>query len=563
MQVAECPPAPSQALSASWYNPRIKRSNFKMRVTSAGRLPVLTALFACVASLLTTPSHAAITLQLAQTHVFDAPSKDFTTAEDGTTLEWDPPLNLHLVGSRTALAIVEFGDVTNPTNPKLSIRNAHTSTPVEIALNDPTGLPATHGDDGSNQPPGWGSCETSPSPCRAAYDAIAVDDGKYSATAYSAKIPAELVKKGLHIQVVHDGGSETWASDIPVGAPTKFEFKTLGMYLFGADPASTTDEAGTAITVESLQMSDEEQREYAVRHPFASMTFTLHPAKYFKSSYLVRGPWTHNGIQAAAFRSYSREEMVAAGGRNALLDSTLAILSAVKEVSGDREMATQYYGAVVQHDVSGVWTSTGGGWGGGMNGVGLHKYDPIMFHELGHGFNLPHVGGEYPNKYPYPNGGLKGSGWAYDEHKDQFYDVFHKTDHCPIVDGVPGTPDVAVDDSGRCYKQDVMQSGDETKDGGMMYGLYSDFDVARIQRLFEGTEAKHPNNGFWQREVTDAGGYAYWNISTHEWIDQEFTFDLLETDWRTRDKDPWYWDKYYMPHQTTEQDFALAVLTVS
>ena len=519
---------------------------------------------------------AEISLQLAQSHVFTAPSKTWSTADDGTTLEEnDPQLELHLVGLRKALAIVEFGDVSAPVNPKLSITNNDTVTPVVIDLEPPSELPPTYGDVNSTD---------------------AADGVPYSTTTYSAKIPAELVKPILNIKVVHGDGEKTW-SDIPVGAPTRLELVGLGMYLFGADPSTTVEKVwdgnqmvvdnSKPINIDKLKMTDLEQQEFMVRLPISSLKFELHPAKYFKSPYLVRGP--RSGREA--FRGNQRNDFAPDLPFN-LLDSTLSIVQSIKDASGDGHMASQYYGLVVQHDENGEWISTGGGWGGGMNGVGLHRWDDIMIHELGHGFNIPHVGDSYPKKYPYERGSIKGSGWAYDEFKDKFYDVYRKVNIIKHEDFSDynyneGITNVIKDENGKfsevkchangnCnvgsefvaasdaadnfYKQDVMQNGN--KDLGMTYGLFSDFNAAKIQRVFEGTSLQHPRNGPYQRDVTPAGGLAVWDPATHKYVDQELNFDIFPVE-----SDPgkkfWYWDKYQVRHQTADAAFVLAVLTLS
>ena len=97
--------------------------------------------------------HGAITLQLAQSHVFSAPNRTFTEYNMSSPFN-EPDFGLHLVGARLALAIVEFGDITNPTNPRLSITNDETTSPVEIALRTPEHLPKTQGDTNATDPLG-------------------------------------------------------------------------------------------------------------------------------------------------------------------------------------------------------------------------------------------------------------------------------------------------------------------------------------------------------------------------------------------------------------------------
>ena len=46
--------------------------------------------------------------------------------------------------------------------------------------------------------------------------------------------------------------------------------------------------------------------------------------------------------------------------------------------------------------------------------------------EQGHAFGMPHAGGAYDDgKYPYENGGLKGSAWAYDVTTNNMIDIIN------------------------------------------------------------------------------------------------------------------------------------------
>ena len=82
--------------------------------TTTTRVLALVAALACVLSC----THGAVTLQLAQSHVFPAPNRTWTLNDGYNLIDGYNDLDLHLVGARLALAIVEFGDVTNPTNPR-------------------------------------------------------------------------------------------------------------------------------------------------------------------------------------------------------------------------------------------------------------------------------------------------------------------------------------------------------------------------------------------------------------------------------------------------------------
>lgn len=89
-------------------------------------------------------------------------------------------------------------------------------------------------------------------------------------------------------QVRRDGDGKV---GLVVGAPVDFEVISLPFYLFGADPANTTDDKGRLMTPDFVgKMSEGRVREFQARMPLATFRSTLHPARYFKSDYIVVGP---------------------------------------------------------------------------------------------------------------------------------------------------------------------------------------------------------------------------------------------------------------------------------
>ena len=133
----------------------------------------------------------------------------------------------------------------------------------------------------------------------------------------------------------------------------------------------------------------------------------------------------------------------------------------------------------------GQYSHPGGGLGGGHRGSGDYSHGGIFVHEQGHAFGIPHTAGWYgEGKFPYPNGGLAGSAWAYDVTRHVMIDVYHHgslaSDHwCKAADS-----SIPVADNGLCYKQDPMQSG-SGMEAGQVYQIYADFNAAHIQRYFE------------------------------------------------------------------------------
>jgi hypothetical protein len=149
-------------------------------------------------------------LQLAQTHVIESlPKKVWKTEKMDQKLE--------LVGSRKALAIVEFGSEPVPASPQLVVRNGPGTSDTIVPLNPPSAFPPTAGD----------------------VDPASLDDGApYSATAYSALLDAPLVAPlPAHLEVyiaLSGGGEKLYNLTGDVGCPTHMNVITLPFYLFGA-----------------------------------------------------------------------------------------------------------------------------------------------------------------------------------------------------------------------------------------------------------------------------------------------------------------------------------------
>ena len=130
---------------------------------------------------------------------------------------------------------------------------------------------------------------------------------------------------------------------------------------------------------------------------------------------------------------------------------------------------------------------------------------------------MPHGADAYDSgRYPYENGGMKGSAWAYDVHRNKamtspkpssllpppssssLLAAYYRCSPPPpsplkMIDvydhhEMPCTRDAAIprDAHGRCFKQDPMQGG-SGKEAGTHYQIFSDFNAARVQSWLEGT----------------------------------------------------------------------------
>ena len=186
-------------------------------------------------------------------------------------------VDLHLVGECDVLAIVEFGNQVT-SSPKLFVSNDRTgANAVEVALRSPDHMPDTQG------------------------DAVEL----YSHTAWTAKIPGELVTRGMQIFVEWAEGEKTW-SDITVGAPTPFELVSLPLYFFGAHPDDTKDGLGHPLTPELAgRMPTSVEAEYRERLPISRFHTRLHPARFFRSDHAVVGPRLGDGVSTGKHGSYA------------------------------------------------------------------------------------------------------------------------------------------------------------------------------------------------------------------------------------------------------------------
>ena len=140
------------------------------------------------------------------------------------------------------------------------------------------------------------------------------------------------------------------------------------------------------------------------------------------------------------------------------MSAVLDTLSALRRANGEASTNNQYYAPLMMLDAQGVYTSPGGGLGGGSLGTGDYDYGGIFIHEQGHAFGMPHAGEAYDQgKFPYPGGSLLGSVWGFDAARGQFLAPFIP----PTADSASGClddPSRQKDGEGRCVKQDPMQS---------------------------------------------------------------------------------------------------------
>jgi hypothetical protein len=439
-----------------------------------------------------TPSLGVLTLQrleVAQTHLLP----------DGVR-SWAPPTpanaseSLHLVGGREALALVRLsaGNATQPVLEGLIDGQSLGTVP----LDPPTQLP----------------------PTEAAGPAYASD-------LHSALLPATWLKPGLKLRAKATNYTAGEARAVEVGADMPFTVRVLPFYLFGADETNS----GRPLSVTGAPPADAIAEMFA-KWPVARLDAVNHPARRVQWPTLVIGPRNDvNGQAQAAYVARSTQDYK---DGFAGLAGVLGVLGALRGANGEGALPVQYYAPLLALDATGKYSGAGGGLGGGSVGAGDELYAGIFIHEQGHAFGLPHVGDAYDDgRYPYAWGSLNGSAWGYDGRRKELLAPFVPTTAASYAKcktqafgGKPRT----LDDSGRCVKQDPMQSGSGDQAAGYRYATFSDYSTAVMQRYFEGrttldSQGRHVADGRLVPDAAFPSGYKQWDTLDKRWIEAPTT----------------------------------------
>jgi hypothetical protein len=414
-------------------------------------------------------------LEVAQTHLIPPEGKSWTGGKLAA-------YNLHLVGNREALVLVDFdpngGAVTKPVleafvnNQKLG----------EVALNTPDTLPKTE----ANGP-------------------------AYSGTAHWAKLERTWIKPGLTLSVKGMNTNSSAPRAVKVGAPAEFTILTLPFYLFGLTE--------NAIPLSQTATADQVTRdEYFAKHPFADLKIINHAAQKVVWPYIIVGP--REGRAAQKVESAEQQ-----GDGYAVMSAILDTLGAMRNANGDGPINNHYYAPLLMANQAGKYVNPGGGLGGGNLGTGDYAYAGIFIHEAGHAFGMPHANdGFNGGTYPYTGGSLKGSGWGFDQNKNRFLAPIVPSNaetfkNC-ATDGFPMGRQ--LDDQKRCIKQDPMQSGAGDQAMGDKYTMFSDFNASVVQQYLEGTTTlkngkREYDGGRIFKDPSSSTGYSHWDT-----IDSKF-----------------------------------------
>ncbi|MFD1787013.1 M66 family metalloprotease [Sphingomonas floccifaciens] len=404
-------------------------------------------------------------IDFAQTHVVPAQGISFASDEKDR--------DLHLIGNRAALAIVRLGaaDAVSP-----SIEASRDGKVLgSVALAPPTALPATEGGG----------------------PAFATD-------AWTADLPRQWIVPGTQFIVKAVNYAPSDPVSPLIGADSAMSLRVLPFYLFGATEANTQP-------LSVVQRPDPAvEREIVAKWPVADLDVAPHPAGYVKWDHLVISP---NGGRPAYVMTNSDQEQ----GGSELLGGVLGILNALQRANGDSRTNNAYYASLLPLGAKGTYRWSGGGLGtiaGGV-GAGPFYFGGTFIHELGHGLGLGHAGHE--SNYPYPAGSLKGSAWGFDPDRRQFLSPLVPT----TASNYKGCARKhQLDEAGRCFKQDPMQNGIGDQDPSYRFTMFSDFNVARMQRWLEGVTTVGSNGQpvfSGGRVFVQPDGYKRWNSVSRTW----------------------------------------------
>ena len=398
------------------------------------------------------PSPSIQKLEVAQTHVIPPEGKSWT----GSKLA---PYNLHLVGNRQALVLVDFNLSAGTVEKPILEAFVNNQKLGEVALNAPDTLPKTE----ANGP-------------------------TYTDTAFWAKLEQAWIKPGLELRVKGSNTDPSKRQAVKVGAPAEFTVLTLPFYLFGltesAIPLSQTATADQTTT-----------DEYFAKHPFADLQIKNHAAQKIVWPYIIVEPRQGRAAQKVEYKEQQ-------GDGYAVMSAILDTLGAMRNANGDGPINNHYYAPLLMANKAGNYSSPGGGLGGSHLGTGDYAYAGIFIHEAGHAFGMPHANdGFQDGTYPYTGGSLKGSSWGFDQNNNRFLAPFVPSNaetfkNC-ATDDFP--MDRQLDAQKRCIKQDLMQSGAGDQAAGDRYTMFSDFNASVVQQYMEGTttlkNGKHEYKG--------------------------------------------------------------------
>lgn len=430
-----------------------------------------------------------VTLELAQTHVLPPDGLNWTLRNGSGTVTATE--SLHLTGGRAALALVKLS-ATDASNPRLEGRRGATVLGT-VPLAPPAQLPPTE-----------------------------ASGPAYASGTHSATLPGDWLRPGLGLRVLADNYTPSPVRNVIVGGDFAMTLRVLPFYVFGATETNTA----RPLTLTGAPDAATRQ-EILAKWPVTTLDASNHPAGKVQWPYLVIGPrGDRSGVAQPAYVA-SRTEDYRDGFAG--MSAVLGVLGGLLSANGESPQAVQYYAPLLALNAAGAYQGPGGGLGGGSVGTGDEASAGIFIHEQGHAFGLPHVGEAFDQgRYPYEWGSLDGSAWGYDSFRREFLAPFlpataTRFNGC-AGDTFGGHPR-ALDDAGRCVKQDPMQSGAGDQAQGYRFATFSDYSTGVMQRYFEGRTTlasdgvtHRYSGGKLVRDAAFPGGYKRWDTLDRQFV---------------------------------------------
>ncbi|MBS0427122.1 MAG: hypothetical protein JSR41_07525 [Proteobacteria bacterium] len=303
----------------------------------------------------------------------------------------------------------------------------------------------------------------------------------YSTVKHSILLPKEWIQPGTKLQVSRSGAAGSVDVPLSVGPSVDVTLWTWPFFYYGAKASASP----RSIAIEASSKGNSGitwDRSYVQRMPFSRLLpHTMGPIEMAVG---IAPPVNDANFCHPAF-AYSSESQLSQSGHDGFftMGQTLLWATAVgKQYTGnnDRDLAAAYWMPLEQSAGNGKQSAEwGGGLGGSRRGTGdQDEYGATFLHELGHGFSLSHAATEYDaGTYPYFQGGLQGSAWGYDADRNQLLSTV-----MPTSKYAEGRLDSAT---GVRYKKDPMAGGQLNGDNSYKWGMFADYNVARMQAYIE------------------------------------------------------------------------------
>ncbi|GAM27450.1 hypothetical protein SAMD00019534_106260 [Acytostelium subglobosum LB1] len=415
------------------------------------------------------PAYTIKNLRFAQTHVVAPEGRRWRTPNNDTT-------ELHLVGERETLVLVEFEDVIEPTyRPRLQVwlPNSKNQTIYDLAttidMNLPIEMPPTES-----------------------------NGTLFANNTYSVRLPAKYVLPRMQVTFKNNNHNSTTPVNVNVGFSSYAILWNLPFYLFGAneDNSEKFDDVKSEIKNGPFIYQ---------QWPVSRLTIANHPFGKVSLNSIVQHATGSNAKKVT-----NLNEIVNGDGFG-LMGNVLGLISGVFGANGDGGQNKLIWAPLMALNNQGKYDGVGGGLGGGKRGTG-DVSNGIMIHEIGHAQGLPHAGESFDKGgFPYLKGSLNGSTWGFNMNTNEFLSIYIPSNSSDYK----GCNSSAVMLNGKCVRQDPMQGGSGAQSKGNPFTMFADFNAAKIQEFYEGStevekDGAHSVSGLWTW-VPETKSYIQWD----------------------------------------------------